>query len=271
MTVPPGHRVVLVTTHYPPSSAARDILLATRSGARGTWCGVTVRPRGNLRPWRTALDVRAIPSSAARQLASGQAAATSTLAVLSLRGRGRIARPRQQSVTVGTAAFSVVARARRTTSDFSLPADGHSPRHPAAVHRYRECDHRSTRVARDARDRVLALPSRTPAPAPVVPRSGASPYRCLYVGALHYEGSDLLVRASRVTPSNPRHGSRSWARAGPRRVGRSSATRLDAAIGFCAIPRRECSTRSTPPTSSCSRRSKVCPDHPRGVRAWCSR
>jgi glycosyltransferase involved in cell wall biosynthesis len=211
MSVKEGHRVVLVTTHYPPlvgGAATYFSLLANTLSARGADVAVltTRQPnlpvieRGGVDVWRVIPSLGGAPE-AVRQWV--QAATTFlALALLRLRGRGRIAHVHaSKSVTVGTAAFSVVSRVPvvyDVQDFFSRPRvirRGASPQYAAAGNPIAE------RLASlgIARDRILILPSIPDdhARAPVALRSGAGPCRCLYVGEVNHaiKGSDLLVRA----------------------------------------------------------------------------
>jgi glycosyltransferase involved in cell wall biosynthesis len=206
-----GHRVVLVTTHYPPlvgGAATYFSLLAQTLSARGADVTVLTTRQPNLPAVEHgAVDVwRVIPSlsgapEAIRQWA--QAAATFiALVLLRLRGRGRIVHVHgSKSVTVGTAAFSMMSRVPvvyDVQDFFSRPMvirRGANPQYTAAGNPIAD------RLASlgIARDRVLVLPSipDDQARAPVAPRSGPGPCRCLFVGEVNHavKGSDLLVRA----------------------------------------------------------------------------
>ncbi|AGB21348.1 glycosyltransferase [Mycobacterium sp. JS623] len=206
-----GHRPVLVTTHYPPlvgGAATYFSLLAQTLAARGADVTVLTTRQSNLPAVEHgAVDVwRVIPSlnsapTAIRQWV--QAAATFiTLALLRLCGRGRIAHVHgSKSVTVGTAAFSVVARVPvvyDVQDFFSRPTvirRGVRPQYTAAGNPIAD------RLAAlgIARDRVLVLPSipDDQARAPVAPRSSGGPCRCLFVGELNHavKGTDLLISA----------------------------------------------------------------------------
>jgi glycosyltransferase involved in cell wall biosynthesis len=210
MTVAPGYRVVLVTTLYPPlvgGAATYFSQLAQALSARGARVTVLTTQRPQLPAVEHgAFDVwRVIPSldGAPQAIRQGvQAAATFiALALLRVRGRARIAHVHgSKSVTVGTAAFSMVSRVPvvyDVQDFFARPMvirRGARPQHIAAGNPIAD------RLASlgIARDRVLVLPSipNDRARAPVAPRSGAGPCVCLYVGTLHHvKGSDLLVRA----------------------------------------------------------------------------
>ena len=211
--------MVLVTTHYPPlvgGAATYYSLLAQALSARGV--GVTVlttrQPnlpaveQGAFDVWRVIPSLDGAPAAIRKWVQA--AASFIALALLRLLGRGRIAQVHgSKSVTVGTAAFSMVSRVPVVydVQDFlfrpMVIRSGARPQYTAAGNPIAD---RLTSLG-IARDRVLVLPSipNDRARAAVAPRSGAGPCRCLYVGELqHVKGSDLLVRAfARVQAVEP--------------------------------------------------------------------
>lgn len=205
------HRVVLVTTHYPPlvgGAATYFSLLAQALSARGVGVTVLTTRQPNFPAVeRSAIDVwRVIPSlSGARApVRRGiQAAATFiALALLRLRGKARIVHVHgSKSVTVGAAAFSVVARVPVVydiQDFFSRPTvirRGARPHYIATGNAI--ADRLVSLGVEDDRLRVVPSIPSDRARAPVPSRSGAGPCRCLFVGELTHavKGSDLLMRA----------------------------------------------------------------------------
>jgi glycosyltransferase involved in cell wall biosynthesis len=202
--------VTLVTTLYPPlvgGAATYFSELAQALAARGARVTVLTTRQGNVPSVeRGVFDVwRVIPSldrapAAIRQ--GVQAAATFiALALLRVRGRARIAHVHSsKSVTVGTAAFSMVSRVPvvyDVQDFFARPMvirRGARPQYATAGNPIAD----KLASLGIPRDRVLVLPSipNDRARAPIPRRSSTGPCRCLYVGTLHHvKGSDLLVQA----------------------------------------------------------------------------